>query len=106
MYLGQEADELEDQIYLLKGEIAEKQKRLDAIRSACNHNWGDIVYDPEVRPAGHFKGDPPGTMGIDRQLPFDYPEQRKDRWKRTCVKCGLTQTTDRKENKVTSVPVF
>lgn len=86
---------------LKRAHAALAQKRLD-----CKHRWSEPKYDPIVHEAFHFAGDPPGTMGVDRQLPMDVPRREEPRWTRKCYTCLKVETTERTRDDVRKVPVF
>jgi hypothetical protein len=90
-----ETQRLENEMQELEDSLKRKRGQLDSVHRACPHQWGTIVYDPIVREGYHDPGDPPGTMGIDRRLPFDVPSQTTKQWKRTCGKCGKVEKTQR-----------
>jgi hypothetical protein len=74
------------------------KERLAGIVRQCKmkgHSWSPVKYEPIEHKAYHFAGDPPGTMGIDRQLPFDVPASTTKQWSRTCLNCGEKETTQR-----------
>jgi hypothetical protein len=78
----------------------------------CEHNHNPSLftpakYDPIIHPAGYSAGDPPGTMGIDRQLPCSWPGRREDRWTRECTRCGKVEHTQQSRDlPVKKEPVF
>ena len=77
---------------------ANHMRRLAAqVKDSCHHNWEEIKYDPQRTPGYHFNGDPVGTMGVDRQLPFDVPPSTIDMWTRTCKTYGFVQSTSSKK---------
>ena len=90
----------------LENELMSAKVRLAAAELQCCHAWGKPAYDPIIHEAYHIAGDPPGTMGVDRQLPMDVPRQEIPRWKRTCGLCGRTETTQQIREDIKKVPVF
>jgi len=98
--------EIQREIDELSQQLKANHAKLSQIQFTCRHEWGTVVYDPEVREAYTDPGDPPGTMGIDWRGPFHYPRQETPRWKRTCAKCGKTEITTRTDEKVTTSPRF
>ncbi len=80
--------------------------RLAELELACSHMWSEPIYEPIIHKAYHIAGDPPGTMGVDRQLPMDVPREEIPRWIRTCGLCGLMATTQTTRDDVKKVPVF
>jgi len=79
------------------------QERLRQYQGKCSHSFTE-VYDPVNKPRYHIAGDPPGTMGVDRQLPMDVPPETIPRWRRNCSKCGLEEYTQKTSEQVTKVP--
>jgi hypothetical protein len=86
--INSEAQRLRASIEKLSKQLQSDKAQLDRIVSACRHEWGDTVYDPEVTPGYHIPGDPPGVGGVDHQFPMDVPEKITKRWRRTCRNCG------------------
>jgi hypothetical protein len=82
-----------------------KEKLAEAIYN-CKHEWTEPVRDDIVLKGYRDPGDPPGTMGVDRQLPFDVPTKITKRWKRKCMNCGEVQYTENVTQKVTEQPKF
>lgn len=81
----------------IQSEIEEAQRRLDSLKQQqknCKHEWGATKSDPE--PYTDYEiisGDFSQCRGSDF-----YPSTRpvtkyKDRWSRTCNKCGHTEYT-------------
>lgn len=87
---------------LLDDAVKERNK----IEKDCNHVWGDTKYVPIRHEGYHSPGDPEGTMGVDRQLPFDVPARTEHWWERVCDKCGKLERTDRTSDQVKKVPKF
>ena len=69
------------------------QRQLAEMERACQHDWTDAEYDPDYQDAYTYPGDPPGTMGVDWRGPVHVPAKTTKRWRRTCTKCGLVQST-------------
>jgi hypothetical protein len=82
-----------------------KERLADAIRN-CKHQWTEPVRDDIVLEGYHDPGDPVGTMGVDRRLPYDVPTQRTKRWSRKCVNCDEVQYTENVTQKMTEQPKF
>ncbi|MDP3027820.1 MAG: hypothetical protein Q8N63_09025 [Nanoarchaeota archaeon] len=104
--MEERARNLREQVRRLGGEFKSAQQKLADYEKRCLHKHEETVYDPIIHLAFHFSGDPPGTMGVDRQLPMDFPETREDRWRRECKKCGLVEYTNRTENEIKKIPNF
>jgi hypothetical protein len=93
-----EANQLRRDIAQAETQLNGLKERLAALVRACQqqgHRWFQITYEPIEHKGYHFAGDPPGTMGIDRQLPYDVPSSTTKQWSRTCERCGHKETTQR-----------
>ncbi len=90
----------------LQKDIRDAQGSLKRIEDTCQHNWSPTKADHIYHEGYHDPGDPPGTMGVDRQLPMDVPAKTIERWKRVCLRCGKTEYTKRTEDEVTKIPKF
>jgi hypothetical protein len=84
--LRREKTRLERELESVNGAIAQAERQ-------CRHQWGEIKYKPIEHPGYQFHGDPPGTMGVDRQLPCYIPSSTTKVWERTCLQCGKVETT-------------
>jgi hypothetical protein len=82
------------------------EQELSALERACQHRWAKAIRDDKVTPGYQLEGDPPGTMGIDRQLPCYVPEQREERWRRECQDCGKVEYTSNFNEKTLREPKF
>lgn len=76
----------------LKREYESKLSALRREQSNCNHEWGEVKYDPEI------KREPYGyrivTQGSDVWgEPKGYRDVEHKRWSRTCKKCGKVEYT-------------
>ena len=91
--MKQEAQNLRERVTRLQKELTKAEKELDTMVRTCQHQYGDVVYDPIHTEAYYFPGDPPGTMGVDRQLPCHVPASTEERWKRECELCGKVEYT-------------
>lgn len=75
-----------EEIERLERELNEKKKALqDKIRN-CDHEWTDVKYDPEHYKKSIFSHYEP--HGSDPEPIYEYVPATKDRWSRTCKKCG------------------
>lgn len=77
---------------LLKDEFETKLKSLHKEQANCNHQWGKVEYDPEI------KSEPYGCriekQGVDVwSVPEGYRDVEYKRWSRTCTKCGKIEYT-------------
>ncbi len=91
----QRADQLRLEITQAERVLEAKRAALAGIYRACEHRFGDPVYDPIIQRAYTIPGDAVGTMGVDWRPPTHVPASETPRWRRTCALCGLTEhTTD------------
>jgi hypothetical protein len=102
----EDAFKLRRELEELLEKVRSTQRCLANIEQSCRHDWTDPEYTPERYEGYHDPGDPPGTMGIDRRLPFDVPPRTVDKWTRSCKKCGKSESTSRTEAKVKHIPKF
>ncbi len=101
-----EIEQLRKEVCRLENLLENAKSMLTYRLQKCHHRWGDTVYDPIIIPGGFDPGDPPGTMGIDRRLPFSWPGGRTPRWKRTCMECGLVEFTTETAKTFIQTPKF
>ena len=94
------------EINRLERELGAARSRIRAMERLCSHQWSEPEYTPDIRESFTTPGDPPGTMGIDRQLPCHIPRQETPKWTRTCQSCGTSETTTRTTEKVAKTPAF
>lgn len=76
----------------LKKEYEEKLAEINREQANCDHEWGEVVYDPEIT-----------SEPIDFELKFrgsdcyhvptGYHDVEHKRWSRTCKKCGKVEYT-------------
>ena len=85
----------------LRRDLRQARKRVESLEclvreleAQCSHDW-DVQYTPVHHKGYADPGDPPGTMGVDRLLPYNVPSRDEDMWVRTCRKCGKSQVTER-----------
>lgn len=94
-----------DELFKIIQDGESAKHTLNNLQAQCNHNWGEPIYDPEIRGGYRDPGDPVGTMGVDWRAPSYVPRTETQRWKRTCLNCAKTEfTTDTKV--VKTQPVF
>jgi hypothetical protein len=92
---------LEREVKESKEKLRSANDALGALGRQCRHDWGETETAFIHHKGYQFQGDPPGTMGVDRQLPFYVQPKTDKRWKRVCKKCGETDyTTSIKKNVV------
>lgn len=84
---------IEEEIRELEDRKRRLERERDSIDLSCHHEWGDVEYTPTEHGGYMCPGDPPGTMGVDRQLPFYVEKSTKRQWTRVCKKCGKVETT-------------
>ena len=87
----------------LKEKLVQAEGDVTRVETACEHEWVE-KYKPIRHEGYHCSGDPPGTMGVDRILPYDVPLRIEKRWVRTCEKCGKVQETTLVQTKTTEQP--
>jgi hypothetical protein len=90
-------DEAQRRIKEAREQLEAAQEHAAQVVRACRHDWRPPVYSPRETPGYNFAGDPPGTMGVDRQLPCYIPPTSTPAWTRTCWHCGYRQETQRKK---------
>jgi hypothetical protein len=95
MNILQEAELLRKKIIDLQKESEQAKDKLRSLENNCRHDFGKTVYVPEYYPGYMSPGDPPGTMGVDRQLPMYISAKTIKKWERKCKICGKTETTKR-----------
>jgi hypothetical protein len=91
-----QTDQLRRDIAAAQAQVESLQARLDRIVRECKlkgHSWGETKFEPIEHKGYNFAGDPPGTMGVDRQLPCYIPPSTTKQWSRTCANCGHKETT-------------
>jgi hypothetical protein len=84
-----------DKIQQLELDIQFYKDKLSSLRKNCKHIWGDPIYDPITHDY---------TSPLTREISSIIYKGSDDRWKRTCLHCGLTESTTRV--KVTKTPNF
>lgn len=102
----EEADNLRKKILSLKDELKKNEKALVVIEDSCRHVWLKAEYIPEYHEGYTIPGDPPGTMGVDRQFPCYVPAKTIKKWRRKCGQCGTTQITTRIKKVSSDEPEF
>jgi len=60
-------------------------------QSECNHEWGDIEYNPEIKQMPRFEDRFIGSDYMPELV--GYTESKVARWSRTCKKCGKVEYT-------------
>lgn len=76
----------------LKKEYESKLSALRREQNSCNHEWGEVKYDPEI------KREPYGYRMVKQGSdiwgePEGYRDVEHKRWSRTCKKCGKVEYT-------------
>ena len=98
MTIQQEIDKLERQLAHLK-----------QLQIACAHDWGKEQYSPYTGKEERIIQGQYETHGIHMHPKSEMVSVTKQRWKRTCAKCGLTQYTETQravQAPVTRIPDF
>lgn len=76
----------------LKIEYESKLSALRAEQDACNHDWDEVKYDPEIKREQY--GCKTIVRGSDLWTePEGYHNVKHDRWSRTCKKCEKVEYT-------------
>lgn len=78
----------------LRKEYEKKLSVLKLEQDNCDHEWGEVKYDPEI------KSDPYGYRMIAHGSdvwgePDGYHDVEHKRWSRTCKKCGKVEYTNK-----------
>lgn len=76
---------------MLKKEYEQKLADLRQKQSVCNHEWGEVEYDPEIKRIPVYKDRFFGSDYIPELIGFE--GKIVDRWSRTCKKCGKVEHT-------------
>lgn len=84
------------------GELAKRE--LIRLQASCQHQWFDVEYNPIIVP-GHTVPEF-GRGGSDFTPELHVPENKIDRWSRTCRICDLRQDTTEFEVVTTNTPKF
>jgi len=58
----------------------------------CSHQWNEVKYDPEKFREEYLTGEYE-TQGIHMWPKTSFRNASKQRWSRTCKKCGKTEYT-------------
>jgi hypothetical protein len=82
-------DEIEE-IKRLEYELQQKKAALLDKQTNCTHEWTEVKYDPEIVREEYCTGGYEGK-GVDRWPRTAYRTIQKDRWSRTCLKCGKVE---------------
>jgi len=87
-------DELKNQIALLEKQLNDAQIELSKLLS-CIHQWGEAVIDPEI---SYTEIRNPGIEEMGTTLTAPKPVivtkfETKQRWSRTCLRCGEKEYT-------------
>lgn len=75
----------------LKREYENKLLALRTEQSNCNHEWGEVEYDPEIQNIPKYEDRFIGSDYMPEFVGFD--KKKIDRWSRTCKKCGKVEYT-------------
>jgi hypothetical protein len=84
------------EIKRLEQALNEKKRQLQNKQQACEHEWSATKYDPEEVLEEYCTGGYEGH-GVDRWPKTAYRKVPKDRWSRTCVKCGKVEYSYKKK---------
>lgn len=75
----------------LKREYESKLSALREEQNNCNHEWGEVKYDPEIQNIPMYEDRFIGSDYMPELVGFK--EKKIDRWSRTCKKCGKVEYT-------------
>jgi hypothetical protein len=73
-------------------ELAELERKQAALVSNCQHKWEPAFLNPEEYMREYLTGEYE-VHGVDRWPKSAFIKDYKNRWTRTCSKCGLEQHT-------------
>ena len=73
----------------LKREYENKLTALRTEQRNCNHEWGEVKYDPEIQNIPKYQDRFVGVDYMPELIGFE--EKKIDRWSRTCKKCGKVE---------------
>ena len=90
-----EADRLQSEIDALEAKLKAKKEHLSNLQRSCSHDWGQTEYVPIYHEAYYIRSDKERgiEMGVDSLPGCHVPAETIKRWKRTCLLCGMYQTT-------------
>lgn len=77
-----------DKLRRLKAEV----RQIESMQARCNHNWGPTQYVPEKVEIMRYEQEKQGSDIYWTSEPTGRYEW-KDKWSRTCTKCGKTEYT-------------
>jgi hypothetical protein len=80
--------EMEEKLIAMKRSLRVKQEN-------CIHEWSQVKYDPEKYKEFHVTHYV--AHGSDPEPEGFYRDAEKDRWSRTCPKCGKVEYTYEKK---------
>jgi hypothetical protein len=105
--MNEEASKKRARLENASAEHEAARRAIDNLERTCQHDWDDVKDTSIYHKAYTIPGDPPGTMGVDRQLPCHVSARTEPRWSRTCKKCGKTEHTTRtKDAPAKKLPQF
>jgi len=81
-----------EEIQRLERDLSKKKELLNNKQNTCPHEWTETKYDPEPYRRAIFSHYIP--HGSDPEPVYNYVDDKKDRWSRTCLKCGKVEYTD------------
>ena len=90
------AEELARQLRELNEQVGNEERR-------CQHDWNEPISDPEAYQAAEFDHYEP--HGSDPEPIYRYHTAYRDRWSRTCKKCGKKEYTQKRKT-VATAPDF
>ncbi len=80
--------------------------QLKAVQRTCQHSFKAPVYNPETVREERVSS-MPRSQGVHLFYDTCYVDVKKDRWSRTCSKCGFVEHTYKRVEKVVEYqPIF
>lgn len=81
----------------IQSEIDRREAEIRALKAqqaGCDHQWGEVVYDPYMGKkevlTGRYE-----THGVHMWPITRFVDEEKPRWKRVCQKCGKPEYTEK-----------
>jgi len=83
---------LRDLVADTERKLVEYKAQLDDVVRRCQHTWGKTTYEPRQVKSHIIPG---SEAGSDFLPEITVPAKTFKRWKRVCIKCELTQITEK-----------
>ena len=81
-----------EDIKRLEQQLREAKSIQDSLERNCSHQWSEVKSDPEKFREEYLTGEYE-TQGIHMWPKTSFKDSYKNRWSRTCKKCGKTEYT-------------